>query len=294
MHQQEKGISALKALGLTEIEALVYSFLLKKNPETGYGIAQTIGKPVANIYKAIKSLEYKGAVMVEEDTKRLYRPLPLTEFMSLLERQFKDNKESVLQELTRMESIAEDERVYQMRSVDQILEQSRAMLKRAEQIVLIDVFPKILRPLISDIQKTAQREIEIIIKAYDSISIPNVEVIIDSRGAKVVKDYPGQWLRIAIDAREHLLAFLSSDIKYVHQAIWSSSRFLSFLHYCGIRDEILIDKVGHLIHGPCQISEIHQVLRGYMKLEKNRLPGYKELLEQFSSIKSLIKENRQK
>lgn len=289
MIREERGINALKALGLTEIEALIYSFLLEKNPETGYKIAQAIGKPVANTYKAIKSLEYKGAVMVEEDTKRLCRPTPLAEFMSLLGRQFKNNQDCVLQEMAKKESFAGDERVYQMRSIDQVFEQSRSMLKRAERIVLIDVFPEILKSLIKDIRKTAQRKIEIFLKAYEPISIPKVEVITDARGRKVIEEYSGHWLRLAVDAREHLLAFISSDMSRIHQALWSSSRFLSFHQHCAIWDEILMDKVGHILRHsrhPRQIGQISRVLGGYLRMNKDRLPGYGELLEQFSSIRS--------
>jgi len=55
-----------------------------------------------------------------------------------------------------------------------------------------------------------------------------------------------------------------------------------------------MDKFGHLLRGPCQINEIRQVLRGYLQMKKNKLPGYRELLEQFSSIKSLDKEKMQR
>jgi hypothetical protein len=41
---------ALMALGFTELEARIYTFLLQESPATGYRIAQAIQKPVANTW----------------------------------------------------------------------------------------------------------------------------------------------------------------------------------------------------------------------------------------------------
>jgi len=46
----------LVPFGFTNLESEIYVFLLGESPATGYRIAQAIGKPAANTYKAIESL----------------------------------------------------------------------------------------------------------------------------------------------------------------------------------------------------------------------------------------------
>lgn len=60
----------LKALGFSEIESLVYAYLVGREPTTGYRVSHAIGKPTANTYKAIASLQQAGAVLVDEGDNR--------------------------------------------------------------------------------------------------------------------------------------------------------------------------------------------------------------------------------
>jgi HTH-type transcriptional regulator, sugar sensing transcriptional regulator len=53
-------LDSLISLGFTPLEAEVYVCLVQDSPATGYRIAQTVGRPVAGIYKTIESLANKG------------------------------------------------------------------------------------------------------------------------------------------------------------------------------------------------------------------------------------------
>src|SRR5882724_6196485 len=93
---------ALMALGFTALEAGIYTTLLRKSPITGYGIAKELGKPAANTYKAIESLQTKGAIIVDDGESRLCRAVAPEEVFGQLERSFADNKkraEAALAEL---------------------------------------------------------------------------------------------------------------------------------------------------------------------------------------------------
>src|SRR5262244_1295461 len=85
-------IDALTRLGFTALEAEVYTWLLGEPGATGYRIAQGIGKPVANTYKALESLQKKGAILVEEDESRLCRAVPPEELLTQLERGFASSR----------------------------------------------------------------------------------------------------------------------------------------------------------------------------------------------------------
>lgn len=267
------------ALGLTEMEASIYTFLLRENPVTGYHIANVVGKPVANIYKSIKSLEKKGAVIIEEDKKRLCRPVKLKEFMGLLERRFKSQRSAAEGELTALQSITQDDRVYQIRSVEEVLERCRTMLDDAQKIAIIDLFPDLLSELKSDIERCSGRGVTVYVKSYKDERIANAQTIVDVRGSDVLADYPGQWLKIVTDGREHLLAFLDGDLRAVHEAVWSSSRFLSLLHLYGMFSEMLLDRIGETIEENGGIQEIKEILSFYSMNTKADIPGHRELID---------------
>ena len=79
----------LREMRLSELEANVYIWLLENHRSTGYKIAMQIGKPVANTYKALKSLEKKGAVVSDDSSGTIYfDTIPIEEFLNKLEKEF--------------------------------------------------------------------------------------------------------------------------------------------------------------------------------------------------------------
>src|SRR5438105_11642808 len=123
-----EGVESLVALGFTALEAEVYIYLLGASPATGYRVAQAIGKPIANTYKAIEALESKGAVIVEHSANRLCRAIPAEELLGQLERRFRDRRSKAARALSELPGSADDDRVYQLRSRDQVYERARSML----------------------------------------------------------------------------------------------------------------------------------------------------------------------
>src|SRR6188474_2426856 len=78
--------NALESLGLTQIEARCYAHLAANPSTTGYGVARGIGKPTANVYRAIETLERKGLVIHDRGTPPAYRALPPEEMLARLAR----------------------------------------------------------------------------------------------------------------------------------------------------------------------------------------------------------------
>ena len=83
---ESESVEVLSELGFTNLEAEIYAFLLQESPVTGYRIAQAIGKPAANTYKAIQTLELKGAVIVDEGSSRMCRAVSADELLNRLGR----------------------------------------------------------------------------------------------------------------------------------------------------------------------------------------------------------------
>src|SRR5215475_6212545 len=122
----------LENLGFSEIESLIYCFLLKESPATGYRISHAIGKPTANTYKAIAALAQSGAIVVDDSQNRLCRAVPPAELLERLDRDFGARRHQAAAQLAKIRPASGDDRVYQLEDVDQAFERARAMLDGAK------------------------------------------------------------------------------------------------------------------------------------------------------------------
>src|SRR5215218_7868069 len=207
----DDSIQSLTALGFTGLEAEVYTALLREAPTTGYRVAQTLGKPVANTYKAIESLELKGAVLVDEGESRVCRAVPPEELLARLARSFSEQRDRASRALAKFREAPTDDRVYQMRTRDQVFERARQMLDRAKEVAVLDLFPgpfEVLRP---DLERALERGIEVALKLYAPADLPGADAVVTPRGPRIIARWPGEWLNVVVDGAEHMLAFLSPD-----------------------------------------------------------------------------------
>jgi hypothetical protein len=259
-------------MGLTSLEADVFAFLLTGSPATGYRVARALGKPAANTYKAIESLEGKGAILVEEGPSRLCRAVPVHEFLAAMERRFKEHHTRVARALGDLEAPADDDRVYKMRSRPQVLERCRSMLHRGRQVVLLDIFPKPLEALRADIEGTASRGVNVVMKAYKPATLKGVEVVYPSGGEEIIQRWPGHWLNVVVDGREHLLSLLSPEGEGVHQAVWSGSPYLSWIYHRAICSEIIQTSMEGMMEQGAPIEQIRKVFARFRQIMASAVP----------------------
>jgi sugar-specific transcriptional regulator TrmB len=231
-------IEALSAIGFTDLESKVYTFLAQEAPATGYRIAQAIGKPVANTYKAIESLERKGALLIDEGDNRMCRAVPPEELFSRLDRRFRESCQRASEALAQLKAPPQDDRVYQLRSRDQIFERARRMLASAQKVALASLFPDPLAELSEDLVKAAKR-VDLVVKAYQPVSLKGVEVVQSTQNiAGDERVWPGQEMHLVIDGQEHLYALLDHEPPGVLQAVWSKSAYLSLIAHNGLAVEL--------------------------------------------------------
>jgi sugar-specific transcriptional regulator TrmB len=274
-------IQALLAFGFTELESEVYVFLLQEWPATGYRVAQAIGKPVANTYKAIESLQYKGAILVDEGANRLCRAIPAEELLAQLERSFQRSRQEAAQALASLRGEQDDDRIYQLRSRVQVLERCNQMLDRAAQLVILDIFPGPLEEIRSSLESTAARGVKVVLRAYQQAVIAGIELFVDPRGASTIKRWPGQWLNLVIDGQEFLLAFLNADGVGVHQAVWSGSAYLAWVYYSALRSELSLGQLEHLLEQGATAGELRRAVAHHRTVFKTDLGGYRKLFDRF-------------
>jgi HTH-type transcriptional regulator, sugar sensing transcriptional regulator len=232
-------LAALQALGFTEIEARVYACLVQESPATGYRVSHLIGRPTPNTYKALASLAQKGAVILDDGDRRQCRAVPPEQLLVALERRFREDAERARAALASLRPAGGDDRVYQVRNVEQVLERARSMLAGTRTLALLDVFPAPLGRLHEALEGAARR-VRVVAKVYAEAAVKGVELVRAEEPDRVRAAWPGQHLSLVCDAEEHLIALFSEDLATVYQAIWSRSTFLSCMHHNHLAHEILL------------------------------------------------------
>jgi sugar-specific transcriptional regulator TrmB len=273
--ERESAARALTALGFTELEAAIYTFLLQESPATGYRIAQAIGKPTANTYKALTILEHKGAILVDDSGSRLCRAVPPEELLGQMEHRFHFLRDRALSTLARLGRPDNDERIYHLRTRQQVFERARQMIQRGQRVILLCAFPEILEELRAALEEAADRKVAVIIKTYAPMEIRGADMVLSSESDYVLAYWPGQELSLVVDAEEHLLALLEPDGEGVRQAIWSGSTFLSLIHYNGLYCEWKLTTLARQLFQGASRKELLRSLDH--KLHPAETPGLEKL-----------------
>src|ERR1051326_706929 len=271
----EESVQALQALNFSELEATIYTFLLQQEPTTGYRIAQALGKPVANTYKAINALQAKGAVIVDESQSRLCRAVPPTEIFGQMERTLHQQCANAAEALFKLQVPAEDARVYRLSTWEQVMERTRQMIGRAEQVILICAFPQPLEEIKPELEQAAERGVGVLLKLYQPVEVKGAQIALSNESEFFLQQFPAQELSLVVDAQEQLQAMLAWEGKTVRQAIWSSSLFLSFNHYNGLYSEWLLTTLAGQIREGASLETLrHTLSRSY---PLTQTPGYHKL-----------------
>jgi sugar-specific transcriptional regulator TrmB len=272
----------LQALGFSEIESLVYGYLVENSPATGYRVSRGIGKQLPNTYKAIESLADMGAIVIEEGEKKLCQAVPPDEMLRALDSRFQEHRREADLELKTLARPSEYGGVFRLRTVDQVIQRGRAMLDRAREIVLCDLFPGPLEKLRDALVATAARDILVVCRQYGRVEIPGVMTQPLSEADPALEAWLGQQISIVVDAEEHLIGLLSEDMRSVHEAVWSDSTFLSCMHHNHLAAEIQIMK--QVAHDPEYEGDTGEILDRITVLQF-KPPGLDSLRKRFHARK---------
>lgn len=217
----------LTPLGFTSLEAEVYAYLLQNSPSTGYKVARSIGKATANTYKAIESLQSKGAVMVDEGANRLCRAVESDELLARLTRDFEWRRASAELELSRLTSKSKDDGIYALKSKAQVMERARFMLNEATHDILVVARADTAVQLRDSIKHSVDKGVKAFLLSDQSL---------DVRGLTQAKFRDGDLneLQIVVDAEQVLLALFGNSREDVQQSLWSQSAYLATVLYRSI------------------------------------------------------------
>lgn len=215
--------------GFTNLESEIYTFLLRESPATGYRIGQELGKAAANTYKAVRSLQQKGAVLVEDAASRSYRAVPSDELLARLTRDFEWRRAEAEMRLAEMNTGVEDDRIYSLRSSAQVIERARHMIGSAEAVVLLACTAGIADQVSDALLAAVRKKIRVLVACPEPIGIEGVQAVA-ARKAGVLDE-----IRLVSDASESLFGLLRP--KNPH-AVWSRSTYLAVCAHRGLAAEM--------------------------------------------------------
>ncbi len=260
---------ALADLGFTNLEAEIYAFLLQESPATGYRIAQAIGKPAANTYKAIQTLEQKGAVIVEDGTSRKCRAISSEELLSRLSREFEKKRASALSSLSSLNNVTVDERIYQIRSKDQVLQRAREMLAVAKQVALASIPSVLVTELADALLEAAASGVDVAIQSDIAVRIEGVESVVWTEEEKGLST-----LQISVDCDEVLMALYDVDGQLI-QAIWTRSPAVVVAQHQGLASQVCLVSVAERIEEGAGQKRLTRAVSSLRTVAST--PGYERL-----------------
>jgi len=266
MKKNKKLTDLLAEMGLSNLEATVYIWLLEHKRSTGYNIAMQIGKPVANTYKALKSLERKGAAISDSTSNKLiYDTVPVDQFLNSIQQEFDKKRESIIHEVEKLEVQQEPVGIYELQSGELVYEKALNMIETAEHSLIVDAFPAPLETLKPHILKHNSRGLDIFLKHYADETVTGVRQIPKTDSDIVLDELLGQWLIIIKDANETLIAFFDRSGEEMVHSVWIQDAFITLVNFSGsIIECVLSEILAKVYEDPnATIDSIKKIVQSY-------------------------------
>ena len=269
MKNSNKLSSLLREMGLSELEAKVYIWLLENKRSTGYKIAVQTGKPVANTYKALRSLEKKGAVICDNSSNKTYfDTISVEEFLNKIEKEFIKQREKIIDEVKKLDVQQEPIGIYELQSAELVYEKAVGMIKTAESSLVIDCFPAPLQVIKKELLNKKGENIPILLKNYCDTRFEGIRQIEAFKTDIVLDEHPGQWLLMIKDAAESLIAFFDLSGEELLHSIWIKDPFISLILFNGSTIEFNLFEIFREVYSENdnKIENIKQIIRSYQSI----------------------------
>jgi hypothetical protein len=262
-------VEQLVHLGFTDLEARVYLSLVSEGAATGYRVAERVGKPIANVYKALESLRRKGAVNEEA---KLHAAVDPSALLGRIEAGFSARCREASDALRALPRSKDEGIANRLVTVEQVTAEARSMIQSAEEIVLVDAFPRPLEALRHELTAAA-REKTVGVQAYAPFELARAAVVVATEGPDLVARWPGHWLNVIADGRRALLAFLDPSFEAVHHALVVTSLPLAVLLHSGFSAEMRLNAFAPELASARGARALQKRIA-----EASAIPGARELL----------------
>ncbi len=282
---EDSAVELLQSLGLNHLEAEVYTWLISQaDAVTAYRVGKALGRPTANVYKAIDALARKGAVVIDEGSTRLCRPTPPAEFLGQLQESLLERTKLAADVLSNLGGAPQDEGIYHIQSASLVLERCRAMLARCEKIAVVDAFPAALTVVLPAVREAIKRGVQVYVQIYEACTIPGAHVAHAYQSDEVLSHWRCQQLNVVTDGTEVLLALLHADLSDVYQAVWTASLYLTCAMHVGLMREHMFHTIAAHVDRTDFPAELRQLLDEQPLFHAATVPGQQRLFARFGVV----------
>ncbi len=284
---QEQCVEDIIELGFSRIEAEIFVFLVQRPSATGYQVAKALGRPNSNIYRALDTLQTKGAVLLADGDKRLYRAVAIEELTGQITRRVEEKGQRAVTNIAALSERESDDRIYSLTTVDQMYASCRRLLEGCEEVAFLDLSPLPLEALRPDIEAAAARGARIGIQVYEGVEIPGVEVVKHPRPAQVREHLPLQAVVLIVDGVRCLLGATDKSGQRVYSCLWSESVFLSYFMMGYMNSELTLNRITPGLGDGSSPADVKTAFESWRSMfPMVGAPAYDIMWEKFRAIDS--------
>jgi sugar-specific transcriptional regulator TrmB len=213
-------INALKKLGFTQQESIIYITLCKHGELTGYEAAKLSGISRSNAYAALSSLVDKGSANIIEETSVKYVAVSREELIKNATRDFNNNIE-IIENSLEFNPILNDPYITITESKN-VVNKIKNMIIHSKMRLYFCADNKILDYFYDEIKDACNRDIKVVILSPNSLNFNH---------HKYYKSFNYESIKLIVDTKEVITGTLN-------QALYSRNKTLVKLIREAIINEI--------------------------------------------------------
>ncbi len=154
-------LSALKKIGFTQQEAIIYIYLCKHGDVTGYEVAKHTGISRSNAYAALSSLLEKGYAHLIEGTTSKYVAVSKIDLIKNAEREFNSNIQVIEKELEF--NTINQEPYITITGESHVLDKTKNIIEASEKRIYLSCSASILDHLAKELTAAIERNLKIVV-----------------------------------------------------------------------------------------------------------------------------------
>lgn len=160
-------ITALKKIGFTQQEAVIYIELCHHHEMTGYEAAKQSGISRSNAYAALSNLVEKGYAHVIEEGSAKYTPVPKKELLLNARRDFEGTVNVIEQEL---DFTAHGQESYiTVKGEKQIIHKLKNIITQAELRLYLSCDSSVLNEVANEVTMAADRGLKVVVLSKEPL-----------------------------------------------------------------------------------------------------------------------------
>ena len=268
--------------GLSRLEATAYIALLQEPGITGYRLSHILNKPTANIYKALKSLEFKGLVDTDKSSKvQTLFPVSIEEFLHSQEIVFKTRSKDLQESLKEFSQKKTDYQISRLNSFEQAVSKAIQIIENAESLILIVAFEEVLKELETSLKEKLKDDVDIIIYTYTDYTLDGCRVFYSEHDASIWTNIPERAFDIAADGKVFMISNFRDNYSEVIEALYGNHIYLSLMIFNSLSKNILIQEMYEGEHfSPGAKEELKSYFKNYQFLLMENLSGVKNFFRE--------------